>query len=114
MRADATTGATAGSGNYLYQLPAGLTFNSALTPFYTGTGVCSNSHVFSFAIPTTIGSVTVSGYWGHDLYVIPYDATRFRLLVVNGNSNNYYINSGNYNLNYTGPYVLRANFNLER
>lgn len=76
------TGSSAGSGDYLFTLPGGLSFNSIDHPFYTSTrtGISWGYQLLSSTV-----IVSHDGVWG-TAAVIPYDATRFRIALVSGGS----------------------------
>lgn len=82
-------GGTAGSGEYLFQLPTGMTFNTAANrnPLFTttlfGTGIVNTGKCL---IPAS-GGVLFSGSWSTQLYVLPYSSNTFRVVSNwNGNS----------------------------
>lgn len=83
--------ATAGSGNYLVTLPAGLTFNTiaGYNPTYTGTiWSPSVSAMAPYVIPC-VGGVVQSGNWNGTAYVVPYSSTQFRVILTNNNTNSF-------------------------
>ena len=78
------TGTGAGSGDYLVKLPTGLTFNTSLNPIYTG-GIWSPTvaAMAQYMIPAT-GAIVFSGNWNiANIFILPYDSTRFRVIVDN-------------------------------
>jgi len=79
------TGNTAGSGGYLVSLPTGLSFNTntGYNPVYTGIlWSPSVSAMAPYIIPSS-GGVIQAGTWNGTCYILPYDSTRFRVLVDN-------------------------------
>ena len=79
------TGSTSGSGSYLVSLPTGLTFNTntGYNPVYTGVVWSpSVSATAPYMIPSS-GGIVQSGSWNGTCYILPYDSTRFRVLVDN-------------------------------
>jgi hypothetical protein len=77
-----TTSATAGSGDYLFTLPNGLSFDTTV-PWQTvyTTNVQTNSWVhFRYVVPSSSGVLTNNGTAGFPLGVMVYDATRYRIL----------------------------------
>lgn len=72
-----TSVGTAGSGDYLYSLPNGLSFNTAVTQFYT-TVEGGGDFQYKDAIIAGLWDNNEGSYKGV-VYVVPYDATRFRL-----------------------------------
>lgn len=77
------TGANNGSGDYLFTLPNGLQFNTALAGQATYTlEVGSNSWTWSrLWLSNSSGSITNLSQGGL-LYVVPYNSTQFRLIHV--------------------------------
>lgn len=75
-------GGTAGSGDYLFQLPTGMTFNTASNrnPVFNGTiwstGVTGTGKCL---IPAN-GGVIYSGSWSTQIYILPYSANTFRVI----------------------------------
>ncbi len=79
---------TAGSGDYLYTLPTGISFNTAsgYNPIYTGTLWSPNVNAMApYLIPVSGGIIQLTN-WSSQCYLIPYSSTTFRL-VFNNNSN---------------------------
>jgi hypothetical protein len=79
---------TAGSGEYLIQLPSGLTFNTGASynPIYTGVlWFPTVSAMAPYLIPIS-GGIVQSGSWSTISYLIPYSSTQFRL-ILNNNQN---------------------------
>lgn len=108
-----STGATAGSGHYLFNLPTGHTFDTTEHPPYTDTGEIDNSTMHRFAIETT-GLTAQSGAHGY-LMVMPYDASRFRLysLYVSSSPNRGFIGSTWFGMNATLK-VIKGRFKYFR
>ena len=76
---------TTGSGDYLIQLPTGVTFNTALDKNPVYTGVAWNPSVAAMA-PYMIsceGGLVQPGSWNRVAYVVPYSAYAFRLFIDN-------------------------------
>jgi hypothetical protein len=75
-------GGTAGSGDYLFQLPTGMTFNTAANrnPLFNATlwstGIANTGKSL---IPAS-GGVVYSGSWSTQLYVVPYSSNTFRVI----------------------------------
>lgn len=84
---------TAGSGDYLFALPAGLSFDSTKVELYTGASAAALRQGRA-----TVGHAFDGTTWTH-LHVVPYDATRFRVgwVHVNGSSSGF-ITSAAYTL----------------
>lgn len=79
------TGSTSGSGSYLVSLPTGLNFNmnTGYNPVYNGVVWSPNvSAMAPYMIPSS-GGIVQSGSWNGTCYILPYDSTRFRVLVDN-------------------------------
>ena len=77
---------SAGSGSYLLSLPTGMSFNTTYNPVWTGAEWTGGvSAVAPYHIPAT-GGITIDGNWTNQIIVVPYDSTRFRLMLTNNNS----------------------------
>lgn len=75
-----------GSGDYLLQLPTGLSFDPAKVTYYTGVFGGSSA----IQPPMTFGSATLTLGGSATIvtgFVVPYDATHFRLAGVQGTAN---------------------------
>ena len=78
------TAGTAGSGDYLFALPTGLTFNTAsgYNPIYTGTlwspTIQSSAE---YLIPANGGAYSASGDFSSQMFIVPYSATQFRVVL---------------------------------
>lgn len=101
-------GTNAGSGHYLLSLPTGVTFNTTYNPTYNGANEWTGD--VQGQAPNLIvaaGGIIIPGGWSNQIMVVPYDSTRFRLLLTfNGNqgqygywSNAFYAVSSNTSLN---------------
>ncbi len=83
---------TSGSGQYLVQLPTGLSFNTSIgynqnyTGTIWGTSPYTISPFASYFIPA-IGGIVQTTQWNGACYVMPYDSTRFRVVFDNNNTN---------------------------
>jgi hypothetical protein len=74
-------GGTAGSGEYLLSLPTGMTFNTTYNPVMTSalwTGDVQGMAPYS--IPA-YGGIVIQSWWSNQIFVVPYDSTRFRVAV---------------------------------
>ena len=84
------TGATAGAGDYLLTLPAGVAFNTTYNPVFTGTlwtgGVAAMA---PYLIPT-MGGLTIPGWWTNMIMIVPYDTTRFRVAITGNGAQDKY------------------------
>ncbi|MBS1667987.1 MAG: hypothetical protein JST58_11480 [Bacteroidetes bacterium] len=82
-------GGTAGSGNYLFSLAPGITFNTAagynpvLTTAPWSPDVGTDAQYF---IPA-MGGIVQSGSWSGITYVVPYSSTQYTLVSNNNNTN---------------------------
>lgn len=92
------SGATAGSGDYLISLPSGVSFNQTYNPWTTANAFSPDVATQSlYNIPAT-GGLVIPGTWSTQAMVVPYDASRFRLLAT---ANSYlYWGSSWYQLSY--------------
>lgn len=75
------TGAANGSGDYLFQLPTGLSFDSSKVSYSTAVIGTSNYFNISNGIGSAYATNTTTNFVG---VVVPYDSTHFRI-VFNGN-----------------------------
>jgi hypothetical protein len=121
-RHDSATGATTGTGDYLFSLPTGYTFNTTFHPLFTsniGTAVAENVYV-QIAIPGSVGYVRQLGSAVTRLCAVPYTNTTFRLFLQEAQgtgdpgtykramgNGNYTFNNGNYAVNVS--FVARVN-----
>jgi hypothetical protein len=87
MTLSQTSSGTAGSGNYLFSMPAGFTINTTITGLYTASAPynfpCFGSS--SAAIGTPIANV------GNGSAVV-FDSTRYLLFIFNAGNSNYFVN----------------------
>jgi microcystin-dependent protein len=97
------TNGTRGQGWYVFTLPAGLQFDlsSAFQRPYTGGPSDAQSWLF-YGLPNSYARFSQSGASSYQQStVIPYDATRYRMMVVGPDTNfwndAYYSADGNYN-----------------
>jgi hypothetical protein len=112
-----STGASDGSGSYFFKLPTGLTFNSSVYNYYSGNGGGGNVGNYTNvsrsnrAMKQFYGTITTAGSLA-DVYVIPYDATRFRIWGFAGvrfaDSGNYQLNQGASPLCYSVQFILEV------
>jgi hypothetical protein len=78
-------GSSGGSGEYLFQLPTGVNFNTAAgkNPIYTGAlWQPTIGAMGPYLIPTN-GSVVISGAWAGTIFVMPYTSTTYRIALDN-------------------------------
>jgi hypothetical protein len=84
FRRSVTTGANAGSGDYLYTLPGGIQWDTTL-PFQTAYNDNVGADLWSWpgrGVPSANGSMNVSDNATiKGLWIVPFDATRFRVIV---------------------------------
>ena len=81
-------GSAAGSGDYIFSLPTGITFNTnaGYNPIFTGT-LWSPS--ISAMAPSTIpisGVITIAGNWNQYMFVVPYSSSQYRIVIGFGGS----------------------------
>ena len=80
-----------GSGDYLVQLPSGISFNTnaGYNPVYTGTLWSPDvANMALYTIPAQGGIVQSSG-WSTICYIIPYDSNNFRIAFNNNTINSF-------------------------
>lgn len=102
---------TAGSGDYLYTLPTGITFNTAsgYNPTYTGVlWSPSVSAMAPYLISMTGGIVQPANWSTHGGYIIPYSSTTFRVAFTNNNTNTFNIHSSSWQ-----PFTTEGQINME-
>jgi hypothetical protein len=81
------SGGNIGSGDYLFSLPSGVTFNTSAdyNPTYTGTLWTPNiGSMSNYFIPIQ-GGIVQTGSWNFYGYVVPYSSTQYRILFPNNN-----------------------------
>jgi collagen type VII alpha len=78
-------GSSGGSGQYLFSLPTGVSFNTAsgYNPIYTGTAWSPSVAAMAPYVIPAIGGVVIAANWSSSVFVIPYTSTTYRLLVDN-------------------------------
>jgi hypothetical protein len=78
-------GNSGGSGQYLFSLPTGVSFNTAsgYNPTYTGTAWSPSVAAMAPYVIPAIGGVVIAANWSSSVFVIPYSSTTYRLLVDN-------------------------------
>jgi hypothetical protein len=103
-------GASNGSGDYLFTLPAGLQFNLSLAYQQVWTSAFTNGWVFSYSLPGgwASGGFNSDGWYG-STGIVPYSATTYRILVSTVSSANFW-SSGFYGFTSSPP--LRAKWNF--
>ncbi len=102
---------TAGSGDYLYTLPTGITFNTAsgYNPTYTGAlWSPSVSAMAPYLISMTGGIVQPANWSTHGGYIIPYSSTTFRVAFTNNNTNSFGVHSSSWQ-----PFTTEGQINME-
>jgi len=100
-------GSNAGSGHYLLTLPTGVTFNTTYDPLYNGANEWTGDvHGQAPNLIVASGGIVIPGGWSNQIAVVPYDSTRFRLLVT------YNGNQGQYNYWGSGFYFAASNTSL--
>jgi hypothetical protein len=88
-------GSAAGSGDYLFSLPTGITFNTnaGYNPIYTGVlWTPSVASMAPYIIPLQ-GGIVIAGYWSVIGFVIPYSSSQYRIAFGNGSSLIFWSNS---------------------
>ena len=85
---------TAGSGDYLYTLPSGLSFDTNIVAFQTGTLISVSNSARSIVGSARCADTSTATQGG---YLVAYDSTRFRA-VCNYTGNTSFIGSGNWGL----------------
>ncbi len=84
-------GSTSGSGDYIFSLPSGVSFNtnSGFNPTLTGSlWSPSVGEMAKYFIPAR-GGVVQNGSWSNEIFVIPYSSTTYRIVSNNNNTNSF-------------------------
>jgi hypothetical protein len=106
-----TTAGTAGSGDYLFSLPAGLQFDLTVPGQIAYTGAQGYNGMKN-RIASSQGDLIVSGFHSSSI-AIPYDATRFRIMNNNWGNNTWLIHSpSNYAIS-DGTYGMKMTFKFK-
>ena len=76
-------GSAGGSGDYLFSLPTGITFNTnaGYNPIFTGTLYSPSFSAMAPSIIPISGVITVSGAWNQYMFVVPYSSTQYRIVI---------------------------------
>lgn len=103
--ATSASGGSTGSGDYLFSLPTGLSFDLTEQPAYTGSlNLATSSAGGPYILRGSTGSATSSNQWWSHAQIVPYSATQFRIVTdyyTNGpTSGDNAIGSGVFNLTY--------------
>lgn len=95
-----STAGTAGSGDYLFTLPNGLSFDSTIVSFYTGEAGGTNGLTSASAQKSLVGygHIGTGGTARGQCSLFAYSSTRFRAVCVNPFSNYQTASSGFYSL----------------
>lgn len=89
-------GATTGSGDYLFKLPAGYAFNTSIHPVNTqATNLSGTSEVHK--VIHLSGMIQADAVYSFRNYVVPYDATHFRIISIDVNQW-YFLSPANFTL----------------
>lgn len=99
---------TNGSGQYLFGLPGGLTFDTSVHPLTTV--IAGSSEHATYSVPNAFATVIPWGLNASKAVVLPYTSSTFRLWVymdLTGARN--FVESGSYNLS-TNPIAYNVNF----
>ena len=100
-----TTAGTTGTGDYLFSLPAGLQFDFT-APGQTANPTSTGFHAMKNRLASSQGDLIVPAFHSSSV-VIPYDATRFRIMNNNWGSNTWQIHSpSNYSIS-DGTYGMK-------
>lgn len=84
------TGQTAGAGDYLLSLPTGVAFNTTYNPVFTAAVWSSGITGMAPSMIPAAGGIVISGWWSNQFMVVPYDTTRFRLLITGNGAQDKY------------------------
>jgi hypothetical protein len=106
-----STAGTAGTGDYLFTLPANLQFDFTVPGQTAYTGVAGYNGMKN-RIASSMGDLLVSNFHSSSI-AIPYDATRFRIMNNNWGNNTWLMhNSSNYAIS-DGSYGMKMTFRFK-
>jgi hypothetical protein len=106
-----STAGTTGSGDYLFTLPSGLQFDFT-TPGQTAYTGAAGYHGMKNRIASSQGDLLVSGFHSSSI-IIPYDATRFRIMNNNWGNNTWLMHSpSNYSIS-DASYGMKMTFRFK-
>jgi hypothetical protein len=111
-----TSGSTSGTGDYLFTLPFGLSFDQTIQAQqpYTGSIQSSNWLNLIYALPGTIGTIGwLNNGGGAEAMVVPWDATRYRIVAIYYNSGIICWGSGFFQLNNGGLVGCQMRFQFQ-
>ena len=76
-----TTTGTSGSGDYLFTLPNGLSWDTSISnqQFYTGSVTSNTWAIGLYIVPSSDGIITNGSTSGGQTYAVPYNATQYRI-----------------------------------
>ena len=88
-------GSAGGSGDYLFSLPTGITFNTnaGYNPIFTGTLYSPSYSAMAPSIIPISGVITQNGAWNQYMFVVPYSSTQYRIVIGYGGTITF-MNSG--------------------
>jgi hypothetical protein len=93
-------GGTAGSGDYLFSLPSGVTFNTGTgyNPTYTGTSWFPSGGTWApYLIPMN-GGIINGSVFSASMFAIPYSSTQYRIAIVTVNNSQDFWSSAMFNM----------------
>jgi hypothetical protein len=101
--ADSGAGGSTGSGNYIWELPAGCSFDATNYPIYTGATPDIATRYSLFGLLS--GSIGSQDAYTSLVYVVPYSALTFRLVAVAPDLSMSFVGSSAYSFNQNDYYI---------
>ncbi|KRD09177.1 hypothetical protein ASE21_15155 [Flavobacterium sp. Root901] len=86
--AKSAAGAAAGTGDYLFTLPGGLSFNLTEQPAYTAIPPTAED-TFVYSVGRTRSANWFVNSYNSAAYIVPYNATQFRIITTEGTGSGY-------------------------
>ena len=106
-------GATSGSGDYLFHLPEGYSFDTSRHPLNTQPGNISGSERTDEMIPAIGFNHTGASYYNYRIQIYPYSSTTFRIITIDVNRWNA-LRNGNFGMGTYTDYGIHASFRFKK
>jgi hypothetical protein len=85
------TQASAGTGDYLLTLPAGMNFNSTYNSTYSGVIWSGGVNQMALYFIPSAGLIVTDSNWTSSLAIVPYDSTRFRVAIAHAQNSGMFV-----------------------
>ena len=106
-------GATSGSGDYLFHLPEGYSFDTSRHPLNTQPSNISGSERTDEMIPAIGFNHTGASYYNYRIQIYPYSSTTFRIITIDVNRWNA-LRNGNFGMGTDTDYGIHASFRFKK